>query len=144
MPSSLAATSLPLQDYCWCTWPTRSPATIKSPAPAITEANYIFQWLKLHYLKGKAMHSQASCTALIRVCTQFSAAQPLITGSLTIFSITGAEEAHKKSSGERNGSDRGDGEAQKPSVVTRQWGPLHSQWVAHSSIRAKSTAPGRR
>lgn len=113
---------------------TRSLATIKSPAPDITEANYIFQWLKLHYLKGKAMHSQASCTALIRVCTQFGAAQPLITGSLTIFSIIGAEEAHKRSSGKRNGSDRGYGEMQKPPMVTRQWGLSHTQWVTHNSI----------
>ena len=47
------------------------------------------------------MHSKAACAALIHVCTQYGTAQPLITGSLTLFSIIGAKETRKESEGEK-------------------------------------------
>lgn len=80
-------------------WVPASLVTTKSPA--ITKVNYIFHWLKLCYLKGKTMHSEVACAALIHVCTQYGTAQPLIIGSLTLFSIIGAKEARKEGKGEK-------------------------------------------
>lgn len=47
------------------------------------------------------MHSKAACAALIHVRGQYGTAQPLITVSLTPFSIIGAEETRKGNEGEK-------------------------------------------
>lgn len=95
-----------------------------------------FQWWKLRYLKGKTLHSEAACAALIHACTQYGAAQPLITGSLTLFSIIGAKETRKESEGEKWKEGRKEGGTGRPAGCRAAGGRGGNALGMHRSSRA--------
>lgn len=66
----------------------------------MAEVNYIFSVLEMMAHKGQD-HAFHSCpAALAQVCRHCGRAQPLITGSLTLFSVIGTKEAREESEGE--------------------------------------------